>query len=67
MEKQLEDHSTEVKNVDSIFFLLGAVFGAITGGYIQETVLGAIIGLIIGLIFATFFVKVLLIGRPHDR
>ena len=67
MEKQLENHSTEVKNVDGLFYLLGAIFGGITGGYIQENVLGAIVGIVIGLIFATFFVKALLIGRPHDR
>ncbi|WP_257658553.1 hypothetical protein [Parapedobacter lycopersici] len=67
MEKQLENHGVEVKNVNSTFYLLGILFGGITGGYIQETVLGAVIGIVIGLIFSAFFVRVLLNGRSHDR
>lgn len=67
MEKQLENHSAEEKNVNNIFYLLGALFGGLTGGYIQETLLGAVIGVVVGLLLAALFVKVLLNGRPHDR
>ncbi len=67
MEKHVEDHTNEVKNTKGIFFLLGAVFGALTGGFVQETFLATVIGAIVGLLFAAFFVSILLKGREHDR
>lgn len=67
MEKHIEDHSKGLKNVNNVFYLLGAVFGGITGGFIQETFLATLAGIIIGLLFSAFFVKVLLHGRQHDR
>jgi len=66
MEKHIEEHS-EQKNVNRYFYLLGAVFGALTGGFTQESFLGIIIGAIIGLLVAGFFVGNLLNGREHDR
>lgn len=65
--KHTEDHSTDIKNVEGYFYLIGAVFGALTGGVTQESVGGTLIGLIIGLVFAAFFVKALLPEREHDR
>lgn len=67
MERHIEDHSKGLKNVNNVFYLLGAVFGGLTGGFIQETVLGTLAGIIIGLLFSAFFVRVLLPGREHDR
>lgn len=65
--KHAEENSTEIKNLNSIFYLLGAVFGALTGGFTQETVLATVTGAIIGLVFAAVFVNILLKGRDHDR
>ena len=66
MEKHIEDHSEE-QNINSYFYLLGAVFGGITGVIAQEGFLGAVIGIVVGLLFAGFFVGNLLKGREHDR
>jgi len=66
MEKHIEKHSTE-KNINSYFYLLGAVFGGLTGVLAQEGFLGAVIGVVAGLLFAGFFVSTLLNGREHDR
>lgn len=66
MEKHIEDFPEE-QNVNSYFYLLGAIFGGITGVIAQEGFLGAVIGIIVGLAFAGFFVGALLKGREHDR
>jgi len=66
MEKHIEEHSTE-KNISSYFYLLGAIFGGLTGVIAQEGFLGAVIGAVAGLLFAGFFVGALLNGREHDR
>jgi len=66
MEKHIEEHSTG-KNINSYFYLLGAVFGGLTGVLAQEGFLGAVIGVVAGLLFAGFFVGALLNGRAHDR
>lgn len=66
MEKHIEEHSTG-KNINAYFYLLGAIFGGLTGVLAQEGFLGAIVGAVAGLLFAGFFVGVLLKGREHDR
>ena len=66
MEKHIEEHATG-KNINSYFYLLGAVFGGLIGVLAQEGVLGAVIGAVAGLLFAGFFVGALLNGREHDR
>ena len=66
MEKHIEEHSTG-KNINSYFYLLGAIFGGLTGVIAQEGFLGAVIGGVAGLLFAGFFVGTLLNGREHDR
>ena len=66
MEKHIEEHSEE-KNINGYFYLLGAVFGGLTGAFIQESFLGTVLGIVIGLAFAGFFVGNLLKGRAHDR
>ena len=66
MEKHIEEHSTE-KNTNSYFYLLGAIFGGLTGVLAQEGFFGAVIGIVAGLLFAGFFVGALLKGREHDR
>ncbi len=65
--KQTENHPAEIKNFESYFYFIGAIFGALTGFVARETVLGLLMGLIIGLVFAAFFVKALLPERAHDR
>ncbi|SEM83892.1 hypothetical protein SAMN05216436_10881 [bacterium A37T11] len=50
-----------------IFYLLGVVFAALTGGLIAESFLAAVVGAVVGLFIAWFFVKVLLPEREHDR
>ena len=66
MENHIEEPSNE-NNITGYFYLLGAVFGGLTGGFIQENFLGTVIGVIIGVALAGFFVGVLLNGREHDR
>ncbi|WP_262248172.1 hypothetical protein [Parapedobacter soli] len=66
MEKHIEEQPTG-KNIGGYFYLLGAVFGGLTGVLAQEGFLGAIIGAVLGLLFAGFFVGALLNGREHDR
>lgn len=66
MEKHIEEPSNE-KNINGYFYLLGAVFGGLTGGYIQESFLGTLIGVVVGVALAGFFVGSLLKGREHDR
>lgn len=65
--KHTEEHTAEVKNFEGYFYLIGSLFGALIGGFTQESVGSTLLGLIIGLIFAAFFVKVLLPQREHDR
>lgn len=57
----------EVKNKDSLFYLLGAVLGGLIAGLTAESFWIGVIGVIVGFIFALFFVKVLLPQREHDR
>ncbi len=57
----------EVKNTTGLFYLLGAVFGALTAGLTAESFSAGVVGAIAGLIIALFFVKVLLPEREHDR
>ncbi|GGC38127.1 hypothetical protein GCM10011386_32760 [Parapedobacter defluvii] len=66
MEQHIEEQANG-KNINGYFYLLGAVFGGLTGGYIQESFLAAIIGVVVGVAFAGFFVGSLLKGREHDR
>lgn len=66
MEKHIEEHSSG-NNINTYFYLLGAIFGGLTGVLAQESFLGAIIGAVVGLLFAGFFVGTLLKGREHDR
>ena len=66
MEKHIEEHSNG-QNIKNYFYLLGAVFGGLTGVLVQESFLGAIIGAVAGLLFAGAFVSILLKGRQHDR
>ncbi|HWK59142.1 MAG TPA: hypothetical protein VNQ80_17495 [Parapedobacter sp.] len=66
MEKHIEEHSTG-KNINAYFYLLGAIFGGLTGVIAQEGFLGAVVGAIAGLLFAGLFVGALLKGREHDR
>jgi uncharacterized membrane protein len=56
-----------VKNSNGAFYLLGAVFGALTGGFIAENFLGLAAGAIAGLIAASLFIRILLPPREHDR
>lgn len=62
----MEGQSNE-KNITGYFYVLGAIFGGLTGGYVQESFLAAVIGAVVGLAFAGFFVGNLLNGREHDR
>lgn len=66
MEKHIEEHSNG-QRISNYFYLLGAVFGGLTGILTQESFLGTIIGAVVGLLFAGFFVGTLLKGREHDR
>lgn len=59
--------NTTTTSVNGLFYLIGTILGAVIGGVTQETLTATVIGAIIGLLFATFFVKVLLNGRSHDR
>ncbi len=56
-----------VKNSNGVFYLLGAVFGALTAGVTTETFLGWVLGAMVGLILASLFIRVLLPPREHDR
>lgn len=66
MEQHIEEHPKE-ERINGYFYLLGAVFGGLTGGFVQESFLAAVIGAVLGLVFAGVFVGNLLKGRPHDR
>ncbi len=65
--KHTQDHPAEIKNFESYFYVIGAVFGALTGWVARDSVLGLVVGLVVGLVFAAFFVKSLLPQRAHDR
>ncbi|MFC3195991.1 hypothetical protein ACFOET_00060 [Parapedobacter deserti] len=69
MEDHIEAHEdrSSKKNINSYFYLLGAVFGGLTGGFVQESFLATVIGAVVGLLFAGFFVSNVLKGRTHDR
>ena len=66
MEKHNEEHYNGT-SINAYFYLLGALFGGLTGVIAQEGILGAVIGAVAGLLFAGFFVGTLLKGREHDR
>lgn len=49
----------------SLFFILGAIFGVLTGWVVTESIVWAFLGAIIGLLFASFFVNALVKGRTY--
>lgn len=49
----------------TLFFVLGAIFGALTGYAITDVALFAIVGGIIGSVFASFFVNALVKDRTY--
>ncbi len=50
---------------DGFYYLLGTIFGALTGFAITETVIFALLGAIIGALFAAFFVNALVKDRTY--
>ena len=49
----------------SLFFILGTIFGGLTGYAISELVIFGLLGAIIGAVFAAFFVNALVKGRTY--
>lgn len=52
---------------DKFYYLLGLVFGALTGLYCYGTLLSFAIGAIVGLVFGAIFLKALVKGRGNEK
>lgn len=62
-----EETTSEIKNITGLFYLIGAVLGGLTGGYMKESFGGTMLGVLLGLVFALVFTTLLLKQKPHDR
>jgi F0F1-type ATP synthase assembly protein I len=60
MENQQEEKKL---NTDLLFYLIGAVFGGLTGAYCAESFWGLFGGIVFGLFFGMFFLNALVKGR----
>jgi len=61
-------HQEEKKiNTDSLFYIIGAVFGVLTGGYCFRSFWGIVGGLVIGLFIAMFFLNVLVKRKSEEE
>lgn len=63
----METKAEKKINTDSLFYLIGAFFGALTGGYCGESFWGAVGGLVIGLFIGMFFLNVLVKRKSEEE
>lgn len=63
----METQEEKKINTDSLFYLIGAFFGALTGGYCAESFWGVFGGLVIGLFIGMFFLNVLVKRRSEEE
>lgn len=64
----MTNHQEEKKiNTDALFYVIGAVFGGLTGAYCYENFWGFFGGVVIGLFFGMFFLNVLVKRRSEEE
>jgi F0F1-type ATP synthase assembly protein I len=63
----METKAEKKINTDSLFYLIGAFFGALTGGYCAESFWGVVGGLVIGLFIGMFFLNVLVKRKSEEE
>lgn len=62
------EHQEEEKiNTDRIFYIIGAVFGVLTGGFCFKSFWGIAGGLVIGIFIAMFFLNVLVKRKSEEE
>ncbi len=67
MNKIVDTPKSEIKNLNGVFYLIGAVLGGLTGGLVQESFGATVVGALLGVGFAAFFILFVLKHKPHDR
>ena len=63
----MENQEEKKINTDALYYLIGAVFGILTGGFCFKSFGGIIGGLVIGLILTALFVGFLVKGRSEEE
>ncbi|GAA4783044.1 hypothetical protein GCM10023231_08370 [Olivibacter ginsenosidimutans] len=62
------EHQEEKKiNTDPIFYIIGAFFGILTGGFCFKSFWGVVGGLVIGLFIAMFFLNALVKRKSEEE
>jgi len=63
------EHQEEKKeiNTDNLFYIIGAFFGVVTGGYCFKSFWGVAGGLVIGLFIAMFFLNALVKRKSEEE
>lgn len=59
----MEQQHTKEKNYEYLYYVIGLVFGLITGAIIDNGFIWIPVGGVFGLLTATFFLNVLVRGR----
>lgn len=56
-----------LKNTNSLFYIMGIVFGLLTFGLVSESVMWAVIGAAVGFVMAFLFVKAFVRGKSYQH
>jgi len=59
----MEQHKTEEKNYDYLYYVIGLGFGCLTGAFLEKGFIWVPIGGVVGLLTAALFLNVLVKGR----
>ncbi|OCX52212.1 hypothetical protein BEL04_12060 [Mucilaginibacter sp. PPCGB 2223] len=60
-----QHHTPEEKSYDYLYYVVGLVFGMITGFFLEKGFIWVPVGGVVGLLTAAFFVNVLVKGREQ--
>ena len=60
-----QHHTPEEKSYDYLYYVIGLVFGLITGFFLDKSFVWVLVGGLFGLLTAAFFVNVLVKGREQ--
>ncbi|WP_448701204.1 hypothetical protein ACFGVR_03670 [Mucilaginibacter sp. AW1-3] len=62
----MTQHNTpEEKSYDYLYYVIGLVFGMITGSFLEKGFVWILVGGVVGLLTAAFFLNVLVKGREQ--
>ncbi len=56
-----------LKNTNSLFYIMGIVFGLLTFGLVSESLMWAVIGAAAGFVMAFLFIKAFVHGKSYQH